>query len=172
MATSKTGVSINEMRRELEINDYKTVWTMAHKVRKAMSDRDARYKLAGLVEIDESFWGPSSPGKRGRGAERKQLFIVAVSIWIDEQGNEKPGFAHAFLADNAKAETIEEILKRMGAPENEIELLISALRSDGWKSYMTVTDKFDIPHYRAILINPKDAMNLLPWTHNVTSHFI
>ena len=44
MATSKTGVSINEMARELEINDYKTVWTMAHKVRKAMADRDTQYQ--------------------------------------------------------------------------------------------------------------------------------
>jgi len=34
MATSKTGVSIAEMRRELEINDYKTIWVMAHKVEK------------------------------------------------------------------------------------------------------------------------------------------
>ena len=41
MATSKTGVSINEMARELEIKDYKTAWAMAHKVRKAMADRDA-----------------------------------------------------------------------------------------------------------------------------------
>ena len=30
MATSKTGVSINEMKRELEIRDYKTAWVMAH----------------------------------------------------------------------------------------------------------------------------------------------
>ena len=63
MATSKTGVSINEMARELEINDYKTVWTMAHKVRKAMADRDTQYQLAGLIEMDESFFGPSSSGK-------------------------------------------------------------------------------------------------------------
>ncbi len=41
LATFKTGVSINEMRRELEIQDYKTAWTMAHKVRKAMAGRDA-----------------------------------------------------------------------------------------------------------------------------------
>ena len=69
---SKTGVSINEMKRELEINDYKTIWVMAHKVRKAMADRDAQYKLAGLVEIDESFFGPKTSGKRGRGADNKQ----------------------------------------------------------------------------------------------------
>jgi predicted DNA-binding transcriptional regulator len=40
MATSKTGVSIAEMQRELEIKDYKTIWVMAHKIRKGMSDRD------------------------------------------------------------------------------------------------------------------------------------
>ncbi len=79
MAISKTGVSINEMRREIEIQDYKTAWTMAHKVRKAMSDRDAKYTLAELVEIDESFFGPRAPGKRGRGAEKKELVILAVS---------------------------------------------------------------------------------------------
>lgn len=45
------------MKRELEIRDYKTVWTMAHKVLKVMSDLDSKYRLAGLVEIDESFWG-------------------------------------------------------------------------------------------------------------------
>ena len=85
MATSKTGVSINEMARELEIKDYKTVWTMSHKVRKAMADRDAQYTLAGLVEIDESFFGPSFSGKRGRGTEKK-LVIVAVSVWKDNKG--------------------------------------------------------------------------------------
>lgn len=170
MSTSKTGVSINEMKRELEIKDYKTVWTMAHKVRKAMSDRDSKYKLAGLVEIDESFLGPSSEGKRGRGAKEKQLFIVAVSIWIDEQGNERPGFAHAFIADNAKAETLEKILIRIGLPENEIDLLISALRSDGWRSYESVSKKLEIPQYKAVLTNPKDAMKLLPWTHKLISN--
>ena len=86
MATSKTGVSINEMARELEINDYKTAWTMAHKIRKAMADRDSQYKLAGLVEMDESFFGPSFSGKRGRGAEKKELVIVAVSIWKNKAG--------------------------------------------------------------------------------------
>jgi transposase-like protein len=93
---------------------------MAHKVRKAMADRDARYTLAGLVEVDESLFGPSSPGKRGRGAEKKELVIVAVSPWTDKAGKERPGFVHAFVAQNAKAETIEDILKRFGVSEDEV----------------------------------------------------
>ena len=60
MATSKTGVSIAEMGRELAIRDYKAIWVMAHKVREAMGQRDSRYRLAGLVEMDESFFGPKS----------------------------------------------------------------------------------------------------------------
>lgn len=170
MATSKTGVSINEMRRELEIKDYKTVWTMAHKVRKAMADRDAKYTLAGLVEIDESFFGASFSGKRGRGAEKKELVIVAVSIWTDEKGNEHPGFAHAFVAENAKAETIEGILNRLGVPEDEVDLLINAIRSDGWRSYQTVSNELNIVHHRAVLRDPKDTMKLLPWTHRVIAN--
>lgn len=170
MATSKTGVSINEMKRELEIKDYKTVWTMAHKVRKAMADRDARYTLAGLVEIDESFFGAGFSGKRGRGAEKKQLVIVAVSIWIDQKGKERPGFAHAFVAENAKAETIENILKRLSIPEDEVDPLIKAIRSDGWRSYQAVSNDLDIVHHRAVLRDPKDSMKLLPWTHRVIAN--
>jgi transposase-like protein len=170
MATSKTGVSINEMKRELEINDYKTIWVMAHKVRKAMADRDAAYKLAGLVEIDEAFFGPKSSGKRGRGAENKQLVIVAVSAWTGKDGKEQPGFAHAFVAENAKAETIEALLRRLSIPEEEIKPLISSIRSDGWKSYQAASGKLEIAHYRFVLHDPKDSMKLLPWTHKLIAN--
>lgn len=170
MATSKTGVSIAEMRRELEIKDYKTIWTMAHKVRKAMADRDAQYKLAGLVELDESFFGPASEGKRGRGAKHKGLVIVAVSFWVDEKGKERPGFAHAFVVENASAETIESVLKRLSLPEEEIVPLIDIIRTDGWQSYQTASTELGIIHYRAVLRDPKDSMKLLPWTHRIIAN--
>ena len=167
MATSKTGVSINEMKRELEILDYKTIWTMAHKVRKAMADRDARYTLAGLVEIDESLFGPSSTGRRGRGAENKELVIVAVSTWKDQDGKERPGFAHAFVVADASADTIAQILRRLDVSKDEMKPLIDSIRSDGWRSYETVSKNLDIDHYRMVLRDHKDAMKLLPWTHKL-----
>jgi len=170
MATSKTGVSIAEMRRELEINDYKTIWVMAHKIRKAMADRDANYKLAGLVEIDESFFGPSIPGNRGRGAEKKETVVVAVSAWKDEKGKERPGFAHAFVVDNASADTIDSILKRLGVPEDESRPLINRIRSDGWRSYIASAKGLGIAHHRVILRDPIDSMKLLPWTHRLIAN--
>ncbi len=165
MATSKTGVSIAEMRRELEIRDYKTIWTMAHKIRKAMADRDSHYRLAGLVEVDESFFGPSSSGKPGRGSEKKSVVIVAVSIWVNSSGDEGPGFAHAFVVRHASAEAIEDLLRRLTLPADEIEPMITSIRSDGWSSYLAVAKKLGVVHYRAVLRDPKDSMKLLPWTH-------
>jgi hypothetical protein len=66
------------MQRMLEIKTYKTVWTMGHKIRKALADRDANYKLAGLIEMDDTYFGAPKPRKRGRGAAGKAKVVVAV----------------------------------------------------------------------------------------------
>src|SRR5208282_2920746 len=41
---------------------------LSNKIRKAMAERDAGYKLAGLIELDDTYVGGPKPGKRGRGA--------------------------------------------------------------------------------------------------------
>lgn len=171
MAISKTGVSIAEMGRELAIQDYKTIWVMAHKVREAMAQRDARYRLAGLVEMDESFFGPKShEGKKGRGSERKTTVLIAVSIYTDKQGVEKPGFAHAQVVANASAEVIGNMLDRLGVDQEDKESLIQKIRTDGWKSYGKAAKDKELEHHRVILMNPKTAGHLLPWTHRFVSN--
>jgi hypothetical protein len=80
----KVSVSISEMQRMLEIKDDKTAWLMAHKVRKAMSDRDAIYRLAGLMEMDESFFGPKGL-TRGRGNELKSTVLCAIYLYRDRK---------------------------------------------------------------------------------------
>jgi len=123
-----------------------------------------------LVEVDESFFGPSSSGKPGRGAGRKSVVIVAVSTWLNSSGKEGPGFAHAFVAQDASADTIEAILNRLTVPMNEVKPLITSLRSDGWRSYQKVSKKLGVVHYRGILSDPKDSMRLLPWTHRLIAN--
>ena len=66
MGRQKSGISMLALQRMLEIKTYKTVWTMGHKIRKAMAARDASYKLAGLIEMDDTYFGAPKPGKRGR----------------------------------------------------------------------------------------------------------
>jgi len=60
--------------------------------------------------------------------EKKELVIVAVLVWKDKKGEKQnPGFAHAFVAENAAAETIGNILMRLDVLRDEIEPLINAI---------------------------------------------
>ena len=171
MAMDKVGVSISEMQRILEIRDYKTAWLMAHKVRKAMADRDAGYSLAGLVELDESFFGPKG-SKRGRGSERKSTVLCAVSLYKDREGEEKPGFAHMQVVDNASANTIECFLDRLGygSANPDGKRLLETIRTDGWRSYGKAIKDKELSHYKVVLKDPNAAGKLLPWVHRVISN--
>jgi hypothetical protein len=171
MAMDKVGVSISEMQRVLQITDYKTAWLMAHKIRKAMADRDAGYSLAGLIEMDDSFFGPKGH-KTGRGSERKATVLCAVSLYRDRQGEERPGFAHMQVVDNASASTIENFLERLGygSTTEESQHLLDAIRTDGWRSYGRAIKGTSLSHYKVVLRDPKAAGRLLPWVHRVISN--
>ena len=171
MAMDKVGVSISEMQRVLEIRDYKTAWLMSHKVRKAMADRDAGYGLAGPVEMDDWFFGPKGH-RKGRGSERKSTVLCAVSLYRDRRGEEKPGFAHMQVVDNASATTIESFLERLGygPATEETQNLLEAIRTDGWGSYGKAIKGTALSHYKVVLRDPKSAGKLLPWVHRVISN--
>jgi hypothetical protein len=102
----------------------------------------------------------------GEGPKRKPW----LSLRIDGSGKETPGFAHAFVADDAAADTIENLLRRLSVPEDEITPLISQIRTDGWRSYQVAARELEIAHHRAILKDPKDSMKLLPWTHRLIAN--
>ncbi|WP_219837650.1 transposase [Paenibacillus sp. R14(2021)] len=74
-----------------------------HKIRKAMADRDAQYRLSGLVKIDDFYIGaPTENSKRGRGTDKNQV-LVAVS-------KNKMGyslFVKMEVIDEMKKETVE-----------------------------------------------------------------
>jgi hypothetical protein len=171
MAMGKVGVSVAEMQRLLEIKSYKTAWLMGHKIRKAMADRDARYTLAGLVEMDESFFGPSGE-TRGRGSERKSTVLCAVSLYTDRKGRQRPGFARLSVVSDASAKTIEDFLERLGCglTTEEGKQLLEAIRTDGWKSYGAAAKSKKLTHFKVVLCKPEDAGELLPWVHRVISN--
>ncbi|RZB31512.1 MAG: hypothetical protein SRB2_04481 [Desulfobacteraceae bacterium Eth-SRB2] len=171
MAMDKVGVSIFEMQRLLGIGCYETAWMMAHKVRKAMATRDEQYSLAGLVEMDESFFGPVGT-KQGRGSERKSVVLCAVSIYRNYKGEEKPGFAHMRIVNDASAETIEDFLERLGCGKKtqEGKQLLETIRSDGWRSYERAAKNKNLSHCRIVLRDPKAAGRLMPWIHRIIAN--
>lgn len=168
MAMDKVGVSIFEMQRILEIGCYETAWLMAHKIRKAMAERDAMYSLAGLVEMDESFFGPTGE-TQGRGSENKCIVLCAVSLYRNKKGEEKPGFAHMRVVDDASANTIETFLDRLGCgiKTEEGKQLLHTIKTDGWRSYGKASKDKDLKHCRVVLRDPKAAGRLMPWIHKL-----
>ena len=56
MAATKKGFSTKEIQRQLDMKRYEPVWTMVHKLRKAMRNRDDSYTLEGMIEIDEGYF--------------------------------------------------------------------------------------------------------------------
>jgi hypothetical protein len=82
---SKAGTSALAVQRALGLGSYQTAWTWLHKLRRAMV-RPGRDRLAGQVEVDETFVGALEEGVRGRGAEKKVLVVMAVEYKRRELG--------------------------------------------------------------------------------------
>ena len=68
MSTTKKGFSAKEMQLQLGLKRYEPVWAMVHKLRKAMGNRDARYTLEGMIEMDEGYFrGASTELEQSKG---------------------------------------------------------------------------------------------------------
>ena len=78
LTATKTNLAALELMRHLGVN-YKTAWRVKHKIMQAMAEREEPRRLNGFVQIDDAYLGGErNGGKRGRGAEGKQPFVIAV----------------------------------------------------------------------------------------------
>lgn len=124
----KNGVSALYLKRILGLGSYQTAWTMLHRFRGA-TVRPKREKLAGIVEMDETFIGGVKPGVGGRGAAGKTLVAIAVERFP----NAKPGRAalgrvRLGIVPSASAVSLRTFLTA------NVELG-STLLTDAWPSY-------------------------------------
>ena len=117
LTATKKGFSSKEIQKQLGLKRYEPVWAMVHKLRKAMGNRDARYTLEGMIEMDEGYFTVESSeieqqkGKRGRGAAGKQnVIIMAESTPVEdlETGNKERQcrYFKAKVLDNHKSEAV------------------------------------------------------------------
>jgi transposase-like protein len=78
LTQSKQGISSLELSRRLGVTQT-TAWTVKHKLKQVMMERDAKKRLTGRVEIDDAYLGGQrSGGKRGRGAAGKTPIVASV----------------------------------------------------------------------------------------------
>jgi hypothetical protein len=84
LTQAKNGLSALELSRQLGIS-YNSTWLMKHKLMQVMKERESTKPLAGLIQLDDAFWGGRRRGKRGRGARGKTPMVAAVAT--DEDGH-------------------------------------------------------------------------------------
>ena len=77
LTSQKNGISALGLQRVLGLGSYQTAWAMLHKLRRAMV-RPGRDRLAGRIEVDETYWGAEEEGVVGRLTKDKALLIVAA----------------------------------------------------------------------------------------------
>ena len=135
----KQGVSALGLQSILGLGSYETAWSWLHKLRTAMV-RPGRDRLSGIVEVDEIWVGGAHKGKRGRGAEGKELVLVAV-----EKTKEGLGRVRFKQIPDASAKTLESTIDILVEPE-------STIRTDGWRGYAQLGKK---GYTHKVLVHPQ-----------------
>lgn len=156
VSTDKRGVSALSLSKKLGMSYWKA-WTMLHKIRHAMKNRDAAYQLAGIIEIDDSFFGSSVTGrsKRGRGTSKTAVIVEASTH------GDAVGFAKMTVVDKADSTTIGHLIK-MDIRKDQ------SVKTDGLPVY-TIVSKSGHNHIQEI-VKGKNAHEVLKWTHMLISN--
>lgn len=153
-STQKHGISALGLQQVLGLGEYRTVWTMLHKLRIAMV-RPGQDRLIGPVQVDETYIGGPRPGKRGRGAEGKTLVLVAV-----EDKGKRPGRIRLHKIKDASEKSLIPAVKDSVQPKSEV-------RTDGWEGYSQLSSS-DYKH--TIIRKTADVgKNLLPLANRVVA---
>ena len=172
MSYSKKGISAKELQRQLEHNRYESIWTMMHRIRKAMGQRDDRYNLEDMIEFDEAYFTIDSGKrkgqklKRGKGSQKKtNVAVMAESIPLEDiETGEKSKHCRYFKMKVLKNHNSEEIDKVIKDNIDEASIVFS----DKSKSYVDISQYIDV-HVSQKSSN-ETTINTLPWVHIAISN--
>lgn len=149
VGTDKRGCSAKRLEKLIGVH-YATAWLMIHKIRRAMKDRDALYKLSNFIEMDDSYFGGSVSGKRGRGAANKSAVVVAV-----ERHGSSAGYAAMEVVESMHSKHLKAFALRTVEEKQTIH-------TDDYPSYNVLDVSFD---HLGETVKPYEAMEKLPWVH-------
>ena len=160
-ATGKDGISALSLKRTLEMGSYQTAWAILHRLRSVLV-RPGRDRLAGMVEVDETYIGGEEPGLRdGRARGKKVLTGIAVEV------REPTGFGRCRMASlpDASAASLHLFVTDHVEPGARVI-------TDGWQGYRGLERLgyvHDLRSQRAAQNRGENPGVLLPAVHRVAS---
>ncbi len=158
VARHKKGISALQFQRDTGLGSYKTAWTLLHKVRSSLG-ANLRFRLEGLVELDETYVGPRRvPGPRGRGARGKSL----VGIAVENRGDHAGAVRLSRLAGLSKHDLFPFV-------RGVIDGRDATVLTDGLATYRGLRAE-GVRHRRRVQRTGRRAPKVLPWAHTVASN--
>jgi transposase-like protein len=155
VTSQKNGVSAQGLKDALGFGSYETAWAWLHKLRRAMVRPD-RELLDGVVELDQSFVGGRSTGKRGPSSDKAP---ITIAVERDERG--RLGRVRLELADKVGGLDMIDFACDVIAPG-------ATIRTDGARMFTRLADKGFI-HEPTPGNTAEDLDAVMPGPHLVSS---
>ncbi len=127
ICASKKGISSHQLHRMLGLS-YKSAWFMSHRIRLAMERGtfDNPEKLAGIVEVDETYVGGKARGARGRSTKKKTPVFSLV---------QRGGDVRSRVVERVTAKSLKGAIREEVEPEARV-------MTDGFSSYQGLGKEF------------------------------
>ena len=158
VTSQKHGASALGLQRVLGLGSYQTAWAWLHKMRRAMV-RPERSSLGGFVEVDETYVGGiERGGKRGRGAEKKEIVAIAIEVHTPK------GFGRLRMRriSDVSGASLVPFVCDVVKPGSEIH-------TDGWGGYNGLV-KHGFKHKKTIISNSGDPAHIaMPGPHRISA---
>lgn len=173
LSATKKGFSSKEIQRQLGLKRYEPVWAMVHKLRKAMGQRDDRYSLEGMIEMDEGYFTIEASEqahktqKSGRGSKTKSnVMIMAESTVLEDIDTGKQErqcrYFKAKVLTNHKADQTDNTLQ--SAIDNDRTIVFT----DQSTSYVNIADYVEV--HMSEKSNEQTTKETLKWVHIAISN--
>jgi transposase-like protein len=158
VTSQKDGASALGLKRVLGLGSYQTAWAWLHKLRRAMV-RPGRERLSGCIEVDETYVGGSEKGgKRGRGAGKKEIVVIAVEV------HSPKGFGRARMRRVPDVAGTSLVPFICDVAEKGSEIL-----TDGWGGYNRVGEQ-GYTHKRVVMSDTGDPAHVsMPGVHRLAA---
>lgn len=172
MTTSKKGISACELQRQLGHKRYTTIWSIMHRLRNVMGQRDALYQLHDMIELDEGYFEVEVPDriksnlKRGKGSQRQSnVAVMAESTPLEnvvtgEVSNQCRYFKMKVLKNHKSSEIEAEVQQSIDS--------MSIVFTDKSTSYLDIEDYIET--HVSFKSDEKTTQQILKWVHVAISN--
>ena len=158
VTTHTPGFSALQLQRQLGLDRYETAWTMLQKLRRAML-RPERDRIAGTVEVDETYVGGVEEGRRGGRRRDSTKSIVVGAVEVRDGGGS--GRIRLAVVEDLSAAALTAFVAAAVEPGNTV-------LTDGWQGYAPLRHAYD--HRPSTVGDLRNASKLLPRVHRTFSN--